>query len=409
MGLLAQPRKPSWSASSAHRWMQCSGCVGLCRWVERSPSSIYAREGTAAHHLAAICLEDGCIHPTHLIGEKLTAEQYYEDDYTFTVSNDMALAVGKYTSLIESLASHHKETIILIEKKISLASINKNMRGVIDCSLVVPGESLKVLDYKHGKGVIVDIEDNEQLIYYALGVIEKLDSMGVDTDFKTIELFIVQPRSFGASIKSWLIDNPRKFVNTWHGKIKKAYIATIENQDEYHINKDCRWCNGLVWCPKLKEFCLDIQRNIEGRYKQMKDLKPSELTELIRVAPSVNAYLQAVAGHGKELALNGKKFDGYKLVQAGRSSRNWLSGKEADVISFLEDECFLDEEDFKTGKLMSPAQLEKEIPAKLFDKLGKFIHRKSSSGFALVPNSDRRQAVTTAEDDFEDDFDDLFS
>lgn len=46
------------SPSSAARWMTCPGSVAACRGIPDKGSS-YADEGTAAHHIAAECLESG--------------------------------------------------------------------------------------------------------------------------------------------------------------------------------------------------------------------------------------------------------------------------------------------------------------------------------------------------------------
>ena len=41
--------------SSAHRWLECHGSISLCETVEDT-DSVYAREGTFAHDIAAKCL-----------------------------------------------------------------------------------------------------------------------------------------------------------------------------------------------------------------------------------------------------------------------------------------------------------------------------------------------------------------
>jgi Protein of unknown function (DUF2800) len=46
------------SPSSAERWMTCPGSVAACRDIPDT-SSTHADEGTAAHHIAAACLESG--------------------------------------------------------------------------------------------------------------------------------------------------------------------------------------------------------------------------------------------------------------------------------------------------------------------------------------------------------------
>ena len=46
-----------YSPSSAHRWLECFGSVALTKYIP-DVMSPYALEGSAAHTLAKICLEE---------------------------------------------------------------------------------------------------------------------------------------------------------------------------------------------------------------------------------------------------------------------------------------------------------------------------------------------------------------
>lgn len=81
------------SPSSAERWITCPGSVALCRNLPDSSSS-YADEGTAAHDLAAKCLESGK-DAAEFIGETV--------DKGFVVDSTMAGYVQQYVDFVRFL------------------------------------------------------------------------------------------------------------------------------------------------------------------------------------------------------------------------------------------------------------------------------------------------------------------
>ena len=44
------------SPSAAYRWISCPGSVALCKGLPDDEGSVYAMEGTIAHHMAELIL-----------------------------------------------------------------------------------------------------------------------------------------------------------------------------------------------------------------------------------------------------------------------------------------------------------------------------------------------------------------
>ena len=65
------------SPSGAHRWMACPGSVTLEADIPDT-SSAYAREGTAAHELAAMVLEDSGSYASDYVGKKIAFDDHGE-------------------------------------------------------------------------------------------------------------------------------------------------------------------------------------------------------------------------------------------------------------------------------------------------------------------------------------------
>jgi len=403
MLILDSKRKASYPASGSKRWLNCSGSVALSRWIQPPPSSIWAKEGTAAHYLAERALASG-ISPDRYIGNHLHVTGQYHKPFIHTVTADMAFAVAVYFQFIRSLENRHKESKRYLEQKISLKHISSKLSGTADCIIRQPG-TLIIADYKHGKGVPVSIENNPQIAFYALGALAKFGRK-----FKRLEMYIIQPRFWGQdAIQTWIVDDVKGFWSEWTRTFKRGFErarkpSKLDPIERYNLSDECRWCDGLIICPAVQSEALMLaERSVRG----MEKLGMHSIAEILRKTPAIEAYIRAIREHAKDVVLNGGKIPKFKLVATGRSSRNWADPKE--VEEYLLDECLLDEDDIFDRKLKSPAQIEK---LKDIDKneLADYIQKSKSFNHLVVPETDSRPAVKSATDDFADDFDDdIFS
>lgn len=62
--------------------------------------------------------------------------------------------------------------------------------GTGDCVIIADG-TLHIVDFKYGRGILVEAKDNPQMMLYALGALELFDCL---YDIDTVSMTIFQPR-----------------------------------------------------------------------------------------------------------------------------------------------------------------------------------------------------------------------
>ncbi|MBF0339867.1 MAG: DUF2800 domain-containing protein, partial [Magnetococcales bacterium] len=134
-------------ASSAYRWMVCSGSVRLCKNQPKT-SSRYAFEGVAAHQLAELCLRRGD-DASAFLGKSMTIE-----GHEFDVGEEMAEGVQVYLDVVR--ADLQPGDVMAIEERFDLNHFYPGMFGTNDCSIYRPSSGLLIVyDLKYGAGVAV--------------------------------------------------------------------------------------------------------------------------------------------------------------------------------------------------------------------------------------------------------------
>lgn len=361
-------------ASSYYRWKACPGSVRLSEGVPNQ-SSPYAQEGTVAHDLAAEMLEDFFFKK----GKPLIPPQYSAENME---------AIKVYIDYVKSEAKNGfcnaSEGHILIEQRFQLESIHPDLFGTSDCTLYFPREKkLKVIDYKHGAGIAVDVENNLQLQYYGLGAL-----LSVNLPVETVELCIVQPRC----------DHPDGRIRNWSfnaielldfaADLKRDAKATEDPNAKINPGTHCRFCPAAAAnvCPALREKALAVAKSEFGPVDKY---DPARLKEALDILPILESWVKQVREFAYGEACHGRTPEGYKLVEK-RAMRKWrVSEKEVvdELLTFVPDGT----EIYKKS-LLSPAQIEKQLKKDDKKTLANLIV-KESSGHTLVQNSDKRPAV----------------
>ena len=233
-------------ASSSHRWKECPGSVRLSEGIE-DKSSPYAREGTAAHELAAECLTRGG-QAADRIGDIITVTEKEGDErveYEIEVTEEMATAVQTYVDAVREKAA--MGNVVRIETRFDLTPLNPPapMFGTADAVIYRRDDKhLFVDDYKHGQGVTVQAENNPQLMYYALGAVVDLQAKP-----EKITVTVHQPRSRAdETVRAWTFG--------WDDLIafKKDLFEAAEKtqQEDAPLNPGdhCRFCPLADSCPE---------------------------------------------------------------------------------------------------------------------------------------------------------------
>ncbi|UYD21569.1 ATP-dependent DNA helicase [Pseudomonas phage phiH1] len=122
------------------------------------------------------------------------------------------------------------------------------MFGTNDASVVLLFDHVSVFDYKHGQGVVVEVEDNEQEMYYALGCAKELDWA-----FDTLDLVIVQPRARHADGKVRRWSTTKERLRQFEEELRVAALATEQPDAPLKAGDWCKFCKAAAVCAELRE------------------------------------------------------------------------------------------------------------------------------------------------------------
>jgi hypothetical protein len=370
-------------ASSCHRWWNCPGSVALCADIKSPPPGPHAQEGTAAHELAEQSIIQQ-VRPHTLVGQKAangirwTTEMADNVEfYLTTITND---AIDNGVEMDE----------VHFETRFHLSDIDEGAFGTCDAYFAVPFGKLFVYDLKYGVGTIVDVENNLQMQYYALGALANT------LDVTDVEMVIVQPRTEDRA-KRWCV--PVEQMDAFKDDLRRHIDETRVEGAELADGKHCKYCPALAVCPQVSKKVVEVaQQDFMGitpntpAVEAQKPLPaPGELTLpqlklVLDKADLIGDWLTAVEAYAKSLIEAGSTIEGYKLVPK-RAHRKWAD--EFEVETTLAD--FGDAVYEK--KLKTPKQMEAVVGKEKVAELS----ITPDNGFTLAKDEDKR---TEAKSDF---------
>lgn len=414
-------------ASSAERWMNCSASVALIAAYYaaggKPSNSRYAQEGTAAHNLGELSLRTD-VAPAFFLGQFMSTMgellEVEPDDWPdeetnpyFEIDDDMVEAVTTYTTAIaqinnELLVEFGMEPQHFLEAQFSLEKLYPGLFGTNDYSMLVVGKKLVVIDYKHGRGKVVEVKDNPQLLYYALGAIFKVCKTKGDLP-ETIDIIIVQPR---AAHRDGPVRKDTYTLAQLQGFAKE--LVAKAKQTEIPGQKPipgswCQFCsaNGTTCMAPAEKAMELLEMSFDDLTEEETGLVPTAgqlieraaykvggLAEALKLVPILDGFargLEAFAQHELEngrhiLDRNGNRT--HKLVRR-RSNRRNKREAEAAVRLKIRDGVVTEDEVY-TKKLKSPAQLEKTALGKKFVAV---ISEKPPGGITLAFIDDARDEI----------------
>jgi hypothetical protein len=374
------------SASSSERWTTCYGSVALSAGVPNLTSK-YAAEGTAAHHIAACCLNGGA-DPRDFLGETALVEGFIID-----LDEELIAAVEEYLEYVNSTS--RPDDVCAVEQSFTPAmkKLHPKFGGSTDYVRWRASEQLlEIMDYKHGAGVPVDVDDNKQLKYYALGALLSNPQWGAET----VKITIVQPRCDHEQGRIRSYTFPAIDLVDYAGELVEAAKRTEEfGADLVPSKKACKWCpaNAANKCPAIE---MQTREMVSASFDMLQPEKYSleQIAEFLEKAPLVEARISALREFAYQRACAGETVPGFKLVDK-RATRKWKDEEHAKSQLGGIPGALTEPE------MRSPAQLEKLVGKKKFAQYGDLVE-KSSSGHTLVPDTDNRPSIATAQlTDFE--------
>lgn len=370
------------SASASHRWLACPPSAKLCAEVpdEESP---YARQGTDAHELCQYLVEKE-------LGLDVTNPTQNLEFYDAEMQES---AEGYCSFVMEQIAKskeHCPDPLVCVEQKLDYSKWVQDGFGTGDC-VIVADDTLHIIDMKYGVGVLVsasgeDGTGNSQLKCYALGA---LDTFGDLYDIRRIKLSIYQPRRENTDTFEMSVEELLKWADeVLSPRAKLAY----EGNGEFSAGEHCRFCRIKATCRKRAAYSLELAKY---EFAEAPSLTSEEIAAILPQIDTLVSWADDIKAYALERALSSTSYPGFKLVE-GRSVRKYTD--EAAVIDVVAAEGF----DPFEKKLLGITAMQKLLGKTKFDELLSGLIEKPKGKPTLVPESDKRPAVSTATLDFKD-------
>lgn len=396
------------SASAAHRWLHCTAAP-LFEAQFPSTTSEYAEEGTVAH---AVC--------------ELYVRKYFTvmNKRTFNAELKKLQARPRYNEEMLTTAQTYLDFLkeksmafpalpyVTPEVRVDLGAYIPDGFGTCDC-VMIGGDTLQIVDYKHGKGVPVSAENNPQMRLYALGALDMYGAIYGDA-IRTVSMAICQPRLFAEPSEETISVEELRAWGEW---LKPIAAEAYSGNGKFVPGEHCKFCRGRAQCRAraeqnmvLEDFrdCVPAGKANEalvtaavlGDVKRPDGGSPllsdAEIGDLLTRGKTLVAWYDDLKEYALGAILKGGVIPGYKAVE-GRSNRAFVDADEAMQIVV---EAGYDEAMLYDRKPKSLSELEKFLGKKRFEELLSKEVYKPKGAPTLVPESDRRAAYNSAASDF---------
>lgn len=410
-------------------WLTCSGSL-IPNLLIEDHGSEEAAEGSVAHAIGEKWLKSGK-RPKHMIGTTVEHE-----GFLIEVTEEMMAYVGDYVAWCQELEDEAEE--FLIETRVDLSDLMPipDQGGTSDCIALIPlGKDryrLVVRDLKFGKGVRVVAEENTQGMLYAYGSYKIFRDR---YNIVEIEIGICHPR-----LKDGTTDytiTPDELLAFADYVKERAALAWQFDAPRTPSDAGCQWCKIKSTCPAAYQQLAEVtsgafddddpfertfsREDMDDANEKLEDdfgpepfrphnprqLSTAALAKILRYRKLMEQFFNGVEAELLERAISLEvDIPGWKIV-AGRSNRKW---PEDEITVYkrlrklgLKDGAIYDQ------VIISPAVAEEKVKARTglkkedAAKLINAIAVKPPGNKSLVRTSDKRPALPSDADAFEDD------
>ena len=372
------------SPSSSSRWLACPASIVRAPETEDEGSEA-AHEGTAAHAFAEHCLVQ------HLSAAGADWPKDVDAKYD---TPELRAFIQTYLEYVRRIVKHEGGELF-VEQRLEIFK-QFDVFGTADAVIVTPDGMIHVIDLKYGRGILVDVEENTQLLMYGIG--------GLAFDWlcpvpvKGVTVHIVQPRRQNLVSKTYSVEELGQWVVENTHLVKRAFDGTDEATPGVH----CKWCPVKATCRERAEHNLALASfdfvAPAPSCKPLEGLSEEELVKLFIALPTFRNWLNDIEA---EVATRARVHlpDGLKWV-AGRSARV-ITDEEMAAAALREHGI----DPYYPPKLFGITEIEKQLKLEgesVEDVLGKLV-KKIAGKPALVPVTDKRAAITptaSAQEDF---------
>lgn len=369
------PKHALLSASSSHRWLNCPPSAKLCAKQEECVSP-YARQGTDAHSLCQFKLE-------HMLGMD-TADPTENLEF---YDAEMEICAQDYASYVMEQIAEAKtycpDPKVLIEQHLDFSKYVEHGFGTGDC-IIVADDTLQIIDYKHGLGILVRAEGCSQMMCYALGAIELFDGI---YDINAVKMTIYQPRK--NNISTYTLSKA-ELLQWGHDVLAPTAKLAYAGKGEFRAGDHCQFCKVKATCRKRAEYNLEMARY---DFEMPAALENSEIESILSKVDNLVSWANDIKEYALQQALSGTHYEGFKVVE-GRSNRKYTDEQAvADAVITAGYNPY-------EQKLLGITAMASILGRKNFEEiLGNLVFKPPGKP-TLVPDNDVRPATNTANDDF---------
>ena len=369
-------------ASSASRWLVCPGSVRLSEGIPDQQSA-YAKEGSDAHLLAEVCLQNGL--DTHQVSDEL------ETLKGATWPEEMREHVQAFLDYVRALTPAGKAWPTFYEAKVDLSPWIPGCFGTVDFAVLdADHKLLHVVDLKYGQGRRVSALNNSQLLMYALGILAGLEHL---FEIEDVKMHIFQPRVGPPDV----FESSVAEIYGWAETVLVPGAKATEAEDAPLVpgESQCFFCRARNQCPARAKANQDLARlDFDGSLLPPNLMTLEEIAELLPKLDELKRWATDLQDFALKQAEAGERIPGYKLVE-GRSNRVWAVDED-DIRRHLHA-LGLTVAQITTSKLVGIPAIEKLLggPKKAQPHIEALIMKPPGKP-TLVPETDPREALSSA-------------
>jgi hypothetical protein len=321
--------------SSAHRRRRCAGSAVMEMLHPETTVNPDAEEGTASHEIAARMVRSlaraGVEFPRveDVVGASAENGVIWTQE-SYDGAKMYAETIAETMHANANFAPH-------IEEPVDISSIHPDLWGTPDCWLF-SDSVLFVDDYKFGH-LIVEAYENDQLIEYTAGIIDKIAeeqglAVGILDQQITVVMRITQPRAAHrlGPVRRWTVkaSDLRGYIN----QLKAIEAeATGPDPSTCATPEGCRNCSARHSCDTLQRAGMSsiaylgkpTPSPLEGHALGL------ELNILTEAAGIIKARLSGLTAQAEGAIRNGDTTPGWAL-EPGQSRQTW-SSPTADILA----------------------------------------------------------------------------